>query len=171
MCLNSIPKFLVNDHFKVKCKFNNQELQHYNYFNELTKKDSLILNNVIIKNGFVFFFINSRDYFKAKKYLSILRKRLKRKVIIVRNEQNFIRMLFSFFPDTYIHDIIFSLDEEKKQLNIELFFLTGEEYGIASGTSGLYVQVVNLIFNRSIKNPNFKFSVNIQCKLTKTLTY
>ncbi|MEJ2251729.1 MAG: hypothetical protein P8Y97_18980 [Candidatus Lokiarchaeota archaeon] len=89
----------------------------------------------------------------------------------MRNEQNFIRMLFSFFPDTYIHDIIFSLDEEKKQLNIELFFLTGEEYGIASGTSGLYVQVVNLIFNRSIKNPNFKFSVNIQCKLTKTLTY
>ena len=159
----------MHNQFKDVCKFNNEELKHYNYFLEVVKLDEILLENVIVIKGFVFFFVNAKDYFKTRKYLPHLRNKLSKKVVIVRNEKNFTKMLFSFFPDAYIHDIKYSYNKEKSQIEVNLDFLTGEEFAIGVGSKGEYLKVVNSLFNNHIISQGLKIGVNI--KLRKNFRY
>jgi hypothetical protein len=130
----------------------------------VTENDSVKLEYVLLKERFVFFFVDSNDYFKAEKYLSTLRKRLARKVIIIRNEKNFIKLVLSFFPDTYIHNIILSFNKENKEIIVELSFLTAEEYSIAVGHNGEYLNLINSFFRNQILISENDLKLEIKCK-------
>ena len=92
---------------------------------------------VIVINKFIFFFVNSRDYFKAKLFLREFRNELvERKVLILRVERTLANFLLNFFPDPYIHDIKLETDEESGVRTIIVYLYSYEERGIAIGRSG-----------------------------------
>ncbi len=95
-----------------------------------------------------------------------MRKDLKKKkVLIIRNEKKLIKLLFSFFPDIYIHDIQIYYNTSPKELKAIILFLTFEERGIAIGKNGNYIKAVNKIFQNNIILQNNKISIKIKCDL------
>ena len=86
-------------------------------------------------------------------------------VILIRAENNLIKLLFGFFPDPYIHDIKIEINE-KKIKTITICFISFEERGIAIGRSGDYIKAVNEIFEKYIvlEKKEIPFS-KIKCEL------
>ena len=149
---------------KIKKKYSNTEFNLHQYF---YKKTKLHPENIIIINQFIFFFIKNEDYFKAKLFLNSIRKQLEKKILLIRAENNLIKLLFGFFPDPYIHDIKIEINE-KKIKTITICFISFEERGIAIGRSGDYIKAVNEIFEKYIifEKKEIPFS-KIKCELVK----
>lgn len=165
--LQNLPDDLfLSQKLKIKRKYSNKELYLHQYFQKKTKihPESVF----IYKNSFIFFFIKNEDYFKAKMSLRSLRRELHdKKVLVIRAEQTLIKLLFSFFPDTYIHDILLDFNDKNNEKIITVNFLSFEERGIAVGRNGDYIKSVNEIFQKYV---NFKdsfhddFKIKIQCE-------
>ena len=150
----------------VKKIFSNEELLLYHFFHEITKKPP---QNVIIVKEFVFFFLKNEDYFKAKAKLPYLRKKFQhRKIVIVREEDVLINLVYGFFPDPYIHTVSIERNIYTGKTKIMVGFLSYEERGIAIGCNGNYIKAVNEIFERYVIFVNSKgFQVRIKCDVVK----
>ena len=112
--------------------------------------------------------MKNEDYFKVKLSLRSIRKNLRdKKILIIRAEQILIKLLFSFFPDTYIHDIKLDFNEKNFEKIITLGFLSFEERGIAIGRNGDYIKSVNEIFQKHVEfedSLHDGFKIKIQCE-------
>ncbi|TXT66780.1 MAG: hypothetical protein BAJALOKI3v1_10050 [Promethearchaeota archaeon] len=155
----------------IRKKYSNSELKLFNYFYE--KTGGYFPENIIVLNQFVFFFLNPQDYFFLSKYIHKIRKDFNStKVLFIRNEEKLIKLLFSFFPDTYIHDIqiewIESSDERRlsvEKILISILFLSYEDRGIAVGKKGSYIHTVNKLFSEYIFIKNAECPIRIKCSL------
>ena len=166
MLHNLSDDLFLSQKIKIKRKYSNRELYLHQYFVRITKIDPVgvfICNNTII-----FFFVKNEDYFKAKLSLRSIRKNLRdKKILIIRAEQTLIKLLFSFFPDTYIHDINLDFNEKSFEKTITLGFLSFEERGIAIGRNGDYIKSVNKIFQKHVEFEDSYldgFKIKIQCE-------
>jgi len=154
----------------IKKKFSNMELKLSQFFFTITK---IFPVNIIVKEHFLFFFVNNEDYFKAKEYLRKLRSRLiNRKILILRNELTLIRLLFSFFQDTNIYDIILDQNKNSNKKLIKILYSINRDRAIAIGNNGLYIKIINFLFENYIKfryynNEQIKIPMEIRCELTK----
>lgn len=147
----------------IKKKFYNKELYLLQYFRQKTK---IYPENVIVLRNFIFFFVKNENYFKAKRYLKAIRKQLRSKILIIRAENTLIKLLFSFFPDLYIHDIKLDIIEKNNgRTIINVCFLTYEERGIAIGRNGDYIKAINVIFEKYITSENDRFPILIKCEI------
>ena len=127
----------------LKKKYQNRELALHKYFWQKTK---VFPDCIIIINNFIVFFVNAKDYFKAKAYLREFRTELmERKVLILRVEKTLVKFILNFFPDPYIHDIKLEYDEQLGLRTIIIYLYSYEERGIAIGRSGDYIKVINEI--------------------------
>ncbi len=162
---------IFSKNVKVKKKFSNRELKLYNYFSY--KTGGFFPDNIIVMNDFIFYFINPKYYFLLSEYIYGIRKDFnKNKVLFIRNEENLIKLLFSFFPDTYIHDIQIKWIESKKNereslegILITICFLSYEDRGIAIGRKGSYINTINQLFRDYIYFQNEEFPIRIECEL------
>ena len=152
----------------LKKKYQNREINLHKYF---WQKTNVFPDCVIIINNFIFFFVNSKDYFKAKLFLREFRNELlERKVLILRVERTLAKFLLNFFPDPYIHDIKLEIDEESGVRTIIVYLYSYEERGIAIGRSGEYIKAINEIFSEYVlfeEYATFKkyyVPVKVKCK-------
>ena len=161
-----IDNIFLSQKIRIKKKYNNKELKLYQYF---YKKTKFFPEYIVVLNQFIFIFVNNAIYFEAKLYLNSIRKQLEKKVVMIRAENTLIKLLFSFFPDPYIHDIKIEINEEngKKIKTIIIYFLSFEERGIAIGRRGAYIKAVNEIFEKYIIYEKKALPINLKCKLIK----
>lgn len=150
----------------IKKIFSNEGLLLFHFFHEITK---VFPQNVIIVNKFVFFFLNNENYFNAKSKLPYLRKKFQcRKIVIVREEDVLVNLVYGFFPDPYIHTVRIERNVYTGKTDIMVGFLSYEERGIAIGCNGDYIKAVNKIFERYVIFINNKgFQVRIKCDVVK----
>ncbi len=147
-------------------KFSNLELKLLNYFYK--KTNGIYSESIIIIDQFIFFFVKSENYFTSKQYLNAIRRELvNKKILIIRIEKIFINLLFSFFPDVYIHDIKIDISPKSYRKEIAIYFLIAEERGIAIGRNGDYIKVVNKIFKNYIIFENNDSPLEVKCKFIK----
>ncbi len=142
----------------MKKKYTNEEIKLHHFFKN---KTNLYPENVLIRKGFVFFFVKTTEYFKSMKYLKSMRNELKDKVIIIRAEKTLIKLVLSFFPDTYIHEITLEKDSKGKII-INLYFIFYKDRGIAIGRRGEYIKLVNEIFKNDIEL-EYDVEIEIRC--------
>jgi len=144
-------------------KYSNFELKLGKYFYNKTK--GVYPEFIIVIDKFVFFFVKNESYFISKFYLDSMRREIKsKKVIIIRVENVFINLLFSFFPDLYIHDIKIEKDESSGVREISLYFLTYKERGIAIGRKGEYIKSLNELCQKFLVLENRITPLEIKCK-------
>ena len=151
----------------VKKHFFNTELQLIKFFFEITN----IFPVCIIRNKeFIFFFVKPVNYITAKLYVRKLRHLLKdKKVLIIREESTLIRLVFSFFDDVYIHNVM--LIEGSTGDIIDILLLFKKDRAVAVGIGGAYIKAVNHIFRNyiSFSYPFNKIegtSIELRCSLT-----
>lgn len=164
--LYSYPGFFETDslfslNVSMKKRYSNDELIYYRYFCQKIKVEP---EHIIIVGNFVFFFVKGSDFFKVKAHLGSLRRKLGSKVLIIRAEKTLITLLFSFFPDLYIHDIVSSMNKYTGNTTITIYFLSFEDRGIAIGRKGEYIKAVNEIFNKYITFEKDIDSIKIKCE-------
>jgi len=144
-------------------KYSNFELKLGKYFYNKTK--GICPEFIIVIDKFIFFFVKNENYFNSKFYLDSMRREIKaKKVIIIRFENVFINLLFSFFPDLYIHDIKIEKDESSGVREISLYFLTFKERGIAIGRKGVYIKSLNELCQKFLVLENRRLPLEIKCK-------
>ena len=82
----------------IKKKYSNTEINLYKFF---VQKTRACIENILIVRDFIFFFVKSQDYFKAKKYLNDLRKIFKNRKIVLShyNRNNSGKLLTAVFSD------------------------------------------------------------------------
>ena len=85
----------------------------------------------------------------------------KQKVLIIKSESTLIRLLFSLFPDTYIHDIIVDIKNGTRLITILFYFF--EDRGIAIGRNGTYIKIINRIFDEYVYLENYNTPIEIKC--------
>ncbi|TFG16678.1 MAG: hypothetical protein EU531_05735 [Promethearchaeota archaeon] len=141
-------------------KFTNFELKLYRYF---IRKTHIYPQNIVNINNFVFFFVNNEDYFYAKNHINSIRKELIKKVIIIRAENTLITLLYSLFPDLYIHDIKIEWNVYSGKREISVNFLSFKERGIAIGCNGDYIKTVNQLFEKNVIFQNDEKPFKINC--------
>ncbi len=162
-----INNLLFYQKLTVKKIFSNEELLLYHFFQEITQ---VFPQNLIIVNEFVFFFLNNENYFYAtSKKLSYLRKKFRcRKIVIVREEDVLVNLVYGFFPDPYIHTIKIERNFYSGKAEVIIGFLSYEDRGIAVGCKGNYIKAVNEIFERYVTFiDNEGFRVRIKCDVVK----
>ena len=166
--INSIDSTdsLLNQRLHIKKKYTNQELLLHHYFYKCCK---VYPKNIILISNFVFFFVNSRDYFNAKISLPLMRRQLQvKKLLIIREEKTLLRLLYNFFPDPYVHDIQVHRNVYSGKKEIIVGFLSFVERGIAIGCRGEYIKAVNILFEKNVSfGENKGFQVNIKCEVLK----
>jgi len=166
--INSIDSTdsLLNQRLHIKKKYTNQELLLHHYFYKCCK---VYPKNIILIRNFVFFFVNSRDYFNAKISLPLMRRQLQvKKLLIIREEKTLLRLLYNFFPDPYVHDIQVHRNVYSGKKEIIVGFLSFVERGIAIGCRGEYIKAVNILFEKNVSfGENKGFQVNIKCEVLK----
>jgi hypothetical protein len=147
----------------LKKKYRNEELLYHSYFFKITQIQTV---DVIIQDKFLFFLVQNEDYLKAKPFLKTIRNQLKHyKVLIIREEFTLLRLIFSFFPDTYIHDVQLYQDSISKNMVITLYFIFDLDRSIAVGNGGCYIKTINYLFNKVINCQfNNTSKIKIQCK-------
>ena len=159
--------FFFNQVIHIRKKFLNEELKFLTLFFE---KTNIFPVSVILTDTFVFFFIKSADYFTAKTFLKKLRYIIKnRKILLIRAETTLIKLIFSFFDDTYIHNL--RTNETPKRTIVDVLFLSNKDRAVAVGKEGKYIKSVNYLFKNhiSINNPFNKTGViplELRCSLT-----
>ncbi len=151
----------------IKKQFFNIELKLLTFFYDITN----IFPACIIRiNKFIFFFVKSGDYLTTKFYLRKLRHLMKsKKILIIHEEPTLIRLIFSFFEDTYIHNVM--LIESPTGDIIDVLFLFNKDRAIAVGIDGSYIKAVNYIFKNYVTinypfNKIKSYPVEIRCSLT-----
>ena len=150
----------------IKKKFSNEELLLFHFFHEIT---DVFPQNLIVVNEFVFFFLKNENYFNAKSKLPYLRKKFQhRKIVIVREENILVNLVYGFFPDPYIHTVRIERNIYAGKRNVIVGFLSYEDRGIAVGCNGDYIKAVNEIFNRYVLFvENNGFQIRIKCEVVK----
>lgn len=145
-------------------KYSNFELKLSKYFYDKTK--GIFPEFVVVLEKFIFFFVKQENYFASKMYLGSIRREITpKKVLIIRTERVFINLLFSFFPDLYIHDIIIENDTRSGERGISLYFLTYKERGIAIGRRGEYIKCLNELCQKFVLLENKITPLEIKCKI------
>jgi len=154
---------------KIKKKYSNNGIKLYHFFRNNTGVNP---DNVIFISPYIFFFVSSEDYFKAKRLLKKIRTKLiNKKVMIIKSESSLIRLLFSLFPDTYIHDIIVDINESGTR-EITILFYFFKDRGIAIGRNGTYIKIINRIFDEYVylekkkqnkKHTHYNTPIEIKC--------
>ncbi|MHA2287227.1 MAG: hypothetical protein ACXABG_00445 [Promethearchaeota archaeon] len=92
-----------------------------------------------------------------------------KKILIISEELTLIRLIFSFFDDTYIHNVI--LIEDSKRDIINVLFLFKKDRSVAVGIDGSYIKAVNYLF-RNFISLNYPFNkienypLELKCSLT-----
>jgi hypothetical protein len=166
--INSIDSSdsLLNQVLHIKKKYTNPELLLHHYFYQCCK---VYPKNIILINNFVFFFVSSRDYFNAKISLPLMRRQIQnKKILIIRVERTFLRLLYNFFPDPYVHDIRVYRNVYSGKKDIIVGFLSFVERGIAIGCKGEYIKAVNKLFENYILFDNDDgFPINIKCEVVR----
>ena len=143
-------------------KYSNFELKLGKYFYNKTK--GICPEFIVVIEKFIFFFVKNESYFISKFYLDSMRREIKtKKLLIMRVENVFINLLFSFFPDLYIHDIRIEKDESGIR-EISLYFLTYKERGIAIGRKGEYIKSLNELCQKFLILENRITPLEIKCK-------
>lgn len=144
-------------------KYTNFEIKLHNYFH--AKTGGIYPEFIIILKQFIFFFVKNKHYFASKLHLDSMRRGMKsKKLIIIRTENVLINLLFSLFPDLYIHDIVLEANDTSNHREISIHFLTFKERGIAIGRGGEYIKCVNELFKHFIRFSNKEESMEIKCK-------
>ena len=161
-----IDNILLYQKLDMKKKFSNKELILFHFFNDITK---IFPNNIIIIKDIVFFFLDTEKYFEANMKLPYLRKKLKhRRIVLVREENILVNLIFGFFPDPYIHKLRIERNIYTGKIEIIVGFLSYEERGIAVGCNGDYIKAVNKIFDTQIKFAEYQgFPLRIKCEVVK----
>ena len=161
-----IDNLLFYQKITVKKKFSNKELLLFHFFHEITK---VFPQNVIIVNQFVFYFVKNDNYFYAKSKLPYFRKKFQhRKIVIVREEDVLVNLVYGFFPDPYIHTVRIEKNVYTGKTDVMVGFLSYEERGIAVGCKGNYIKAVNKIFESCVNFDNtIGFPVRIKCDVVK----
>ncbi|MHA1932205.1 MAG: hypothetical protein ACW96X_06670 [Promethearchaeota archaeon] len=145
-------------------KYSNFELKLGKYFYNKTK--GICPEFIVVIEKFIFFFVKNESYFISKFYLDSMRREIKtKKILIIRVENVFINLLFSFFPDLYIHDIRIEKDESSGIREISLYFLSYEERGIAIGRKGEYIKSLNVLCQEFLVLENRITPLEIKCKI------
>jgi len=145
---------------RVTNKYTNFELKLYKYF---LKKTHIHPQNVITINNFVFFFVHNEDYFSSGNYINSIRKELIKKALIIRAENTLITLLYSLFPDLYIHDIRVEWNIYSRKREISINFLSFKERGIAVGCNGNYIKTVNKLFEKNVVFQNNEKPIKVNC--------
>jgi hypothetical protein len=153
-----------NQRLYIKKRYTNYEILLHHYFYGLCK---VYPKNIIIINNFVFFFIENRHYFDVRYFLSLMRKQMQnKKLLIIRDEKTLIRLLYNFFPDPYVHDIRVYRNIYTGKKDIIVGFLSFVDRGIAIGCKGEYIKAVNIFFKKYVVFDNDEvFPLNIKCKV------
>ena len=148
-------------------KYSNYELKLHRYFFDKTQIDpSYIILIKIEDDEFVFFFVNQDKYFEAKTYLNSLRHRIVKKVSIIRFDNILLNLLFSLFPDLYIHDVRIEINNKKGEYEISICFLKDlNTYHIAVGRNGIYIKAINELFDKHINLYQEDIPLKIKCKV------
>ena len=97
-----------------------------------------------------------------QKFLPKFRRNIKhRKVLFIYVEDVLANLIYRFFPDPFIFDLIVSNNKNIPEICIVV--LSFEDRGIAIGCHGDYIKTVNIIFENYITfKENF---VKINCKV------
>ena len=167
MSNSKVNQMFFSQIINIKKQFFNPELRLSKFFYEITNYFPVC---VIRINEFIFFFVKSGDYFVAKSYLRKLRYLIKsKKILIIREEPTLIRLIFSFFEDTYIHNVM--LIESPTRDIINVLFLFNKDRAVAVGINGSYIKAVNYIFRNYITlnypfNQIERFPLELRCSLT-----
>ena len=144
-------------------KYSNSELKLHKYFHN--KTGGIYPEFVIVIDQFIFFFVKNENYFDSKLYLNVMRREIRnRKILIIRTENVLINILFSLFPDLYIHNISLKRNDSSGKREISVYFLTYKERGIAIGRGAEYIKCVNELFKRYIRFENKSTPIEIKCK-------
>jgi hypothetical protein len=149
----------------MKRKFSNENLKLFQFFHKITK---IYPYNVIIERGIVFFFIYNEKYFEAKSQLPYIRKIFdEKKVVIIREEEVMVKLLFALFPDCFIFDLKIEINLETRKREIIVGVLSFIERGIAIGCNGDYIKAVNNIFKNYViyEKNSTNFPINIKCEV------
>jgi len=163
---SSLIKYFFSEKIRIKNSYSNEEIKLYDFFHDIT---NIYPINIIMKRNFILFFVKNEEYFSAKAKINKLRLKLSmKKLILVRSEDNIINLLFSLFPDTYIHDIIINLDEAAEKIVFKIIFYFYKDRGIAVGRNGEYIKTVNELFKNCIRFKNLgKKTIEIKCEIKK----
>ena len=155
-----------NQRLHIKKRYTNREILLHHYFYERCK---IYPKNIIIINNFVFFFIENQHYFDVKYFLSLMRRQMyHKKLLIIREEKTFLRLLYNFFPDPYVHDIKVNRNIYTGKKDIIVGFLSFVDRGIAIGCKGEYIKTVNILFKKHIVFDNDDgFPINIKCEVVR----
>ncbi len=154
-------KSFLTQKVNIKTKYSKDERDLYLFFNKITH---VYPDKVILMPPYVFFFAKNENYYKGKRKLHTIRKQLvNKKVMIVKTEATLIRLLFSLFPDTYIHDVIVDIKEDGTRL-ITILFYFYEDRGIAIGRKGTYIKAINRIFDECIYLETNSTPIEIKCQ-------
>jgi hypothetical protein len=149
--------------FSYHKKYSNFEIKLHNYFH--TKTGGIYPDFIIVIKQFIFFFVKNEYYFASRVFLDSMRRGMRsKKISIIRVESVLINLLFSLFPDLYIHDIELEMDDTSNQRGISIYFLTFKERGIAIGRGGEYIKSVNELFKNFIRFKNKDKPIDIRCK-------
>jgi len=161
-----IDNMLFYQKLRLKKIFSNKELLLFHFFQEITQ---VFPQNLIIMNEFVFFFLNNENYFYATSKLPYLRKKFRcRKIVIVREEDVLVNLVYGFFPDPYIHTVKIERNFNSGKTEVIIGFLSYKDRGIAVGCKGNYIKAVNEIFERYvIFIDNEGFRARIKCDVVK----
>ena len=144
-------------------KYSNFELKLSKYF--FNKTNGIFPEFIVVIDKFIFFFVKKDRYFTSKIYLDSIRREISpRKVLIIRAENVFINLLFSFFPDLYIHDIKIEVDDKTGEREVTLYFLNYKDRGIAIGRKGEYIKCLNDLCQRYIILENKITPLELKCK-------
>jgi hypothetical protein len=160
---------IIDDLYFYQCcafvrKYSNFELKLSKYF--YNKTNGIIPEIIIVIDKFIFFFVRKDRYFISKTYLDSIRREIApKKVLIIRIDNIFINLLFSFFPDIYIHDIKIEVDNTTGKREISLYFLTYKDRGIAIGRRGEYIKRVNELCQKYVILENKITPLEIRCKI------
>jgi len=143
-------------------KYTNFEIKLGKYF---FNKTQVWAEFIVVIDKFIFFFVKKENYFFSKFYLDSMRREIKaKKILIIRVENVFINLLFSFFPDLYIHDLRIEKDGSSGVREISLYFLTYKERGIAIGRKGEYIKSLNELCQKFLVLENRITPLEIKCK-------
>jgi hypothetical protein len=144
-------------------KYSNLELKLYSYFHNRTK--GISPEFIAVVKQFILFFVKNENYFDSKLFLGSMRREIRdKKILIIRAEKILINLLFSLFPDLYIHNIALEVNDSSGQREISLYFLSYKERGIAIGRGAEYIKCVNNLFSKHIKFENNHKPIEIKCK-------
>lgn len=144
-------------------KYTNTELSLFKFFYE--KTNGIYPEFIVVIKHFIFFFVRNESYFTSKLYLNTIRRQIfNRKILIIRAETVLINLIFSLFPDLYIHNVVLEVDNYSGKREIFLYFLSFRERGIAIGRKAEYIRSVNKLFKEYIIFENKSKPIEIICK-------